>query len=286
MSSVNCEQCGSLNQLAVESCASCGAELRSDAFPFNAGAAEGAEPATVIGPFTSVGAALDPAVTIFTKNIWLIARIVFVIFAPFEIFKALSFGRQQPGWQVMAGTFLLGIIAKALVAPSLIYALVVVMRTGVAPGLHDSYRWGLSRLWKVMACAGIAWALELVGFALLIIPGIILSLAFALIFPMATLEDRGPVEIIKRSYELTKGYRGRIFFTGLVMTLICSFVGMPVRIAWGILASVGFNYWPLQAGIEMIIDIINEALTVLSLVFYFGIMAHKTAEGTKPVEGV
>lgn len=283
MSSVNCERCGTLNQLAVESCTSCGAELRSGLHPFNA--AEEVKPPTVVGPFTSVGAALHPTITIFTRNIWLIAKIVFAIFAPFEIFKALSLGRQQPGWQVIAGTLLLGMVAKALVAPSLIYALVVVMRTGVAPGLHDSYRWGLSRLWKVVGCAGLAWSLELVGFALLIIPGIILSLAFALIFPVATVEDRGPLEIVRRSYNLTKGYRGRIFVTGFVITLLCSFAGMPFQIAWGILASAGFNYWPLQAGIEMIIDIISEALTVLSLVIYFGIMAHRAAAEARPVEG-
>lgn len=290
MTTAKCEQCGLVNDLADETCRSCGAELihaAGSSPPVNPDystlqapiegwqASQGKfETTPAIGPFVSVGAALSPTIDLFKDNFWLITKIIFVIFAPFEIFKTLSFGEQKSGWQIVAGTFLLGLFCKALVAPSLIYALVTVMRNGVAPSLNESYRWGLSRIGKVIACALMAWALELLGFVCLIIPGIILSLAFELIYPMASLENRTPIEIIKRSYQLTKGYRLRIFCVTFVIGLLCGVVSIPGAVVSGILVTNGINSWPLNAVLALVTDIVNESTTILSLVIYLGITAH------------
>lgn len=236
--------------------------------------------ATVIGPFEGVGDVLSPTIELFKNNIWLITKVVFVIFAPFEIFKALSFGPERADWQFGMGLFGLSLLCKALVAPSLIYALVTVMRTGVAPSLSESYRWGLSRLGKLVVCALLAWVLQILGFVCLIVPGIILGLAFELVYPMAALENRSPVEILKRSYELTKGYRWKIFGAVFVLGLLCSVISIPVGFVLGMLATGGINLWPLQAAVSMVTDIIYEATTVLSLVIYFSILSsHKAQAG-------
>ncbi len=50
-----------------------------------------------------------------------------------------------------------------------------------------------------------------VGLILLIIPGIILALMWALTIPVAVLEDKGLRDAVSRSAELTKGHRGRVF---------------------------------------------------------------------------
>jgi hypothetical protein len=76
-----------------------------------------------------------------------------------------------------------------------------------------------------------------IGFVLLIVPGIILGLMWALTIPVAVLEDKGLRDATSRSAELTKGNRGRIFmiyFLFLVLTYI-------VYILWemSILAAVG-----------------------------------------------
>jgi hypothetical protein len=76
-----------------------------------------------------------------------------------------------------------------------------------------------------------------IGFVLLIVPGIILGLMWALTIPVAVLEDKGLRDATSRSAELTKGNRGRIFmiyFLFLVLTYI-------VYILWEmpILAAVG-----------------------------------------------
>jgi hypothetical protein len=79
-----------------------------------------------------------------------------------------------------------------------------------------------------------------VGFILLIVPGIILALMWALTIPVAVLEDKGLRDSTSRSSELTKGSRGRIFmiyFLFFVLTYIVYILWeMPILAAIGIFA--------------------------------------------------
>jgi len=77
-----------------------------------------------------------------------------------------------------------------------------------------------------------------IGFILLIVPGIILALMWALTIPVAVLEDKGLRDSTSRSAELTKGSRGRIFmvyFLFLVLTYIVYILWeIPIFAAIGI----------------------------------------------------
>lgn len=59
-----------------------------------------------------------------------------------------------------------------------------------------------------------------VGFVLLIVPGIILALMWALTIPVAVLEDKGLRDSVERSAELTKGHRGRVFMVYLLFLIL------------------------------------------------------------------
>ena len=79
-----------------------------------------------------------------------------------------------------------------------------------------------------------------IGLVLLIVPGIILGLMWALTIPVAVLEDKGLRDATSRSAELTKGNRGRIFmiyFLFLVLTYIVYILWeMPILAAVGMFA--------------------------------------------------
>jgi hypothetical protein len=55
------------------------------------------------------------------------------------------------------------------------------------------------------------------GLILLIVPGIIIGLRYALVMPVAVLEETGASESLERSRELTRGHLGRI---GLIYSLL------------------------------------------------------------------
>ena len=59
-----------------------------------------------------------------------------------------------------------------------------------------------------------------VGLILLIIPGIILGLMWALTIPVAVLEDTGLRDSVNRSAQLTKGARGRVFVIYLLFLIL------------------------------------------------------------------
>ena len=79
-----------------------------------------------------------------------------------------------------------------------------------------------------------------IGFALLIVPGIILALMWALTIPVAVLEDKGLRDSVSRSAELTKGHRGRVFVIYLLFLVLLYAVyvawEIPIFIAIGIVS--------------------------------------------------
>ena len=279
MTNVKCTSCGVVNVLSNEICNACGLELspavsysetqrtyypefpRSSPLLINS-----------IKPFDGVFEAVSSTITIFSKNIWLITKLVLVIVTPFEIFKAVSI-RETPGnWELNLGTVALQIFCSVLIAPALIYALMKVMQTGVTPGINESYRWGLGKLIKLLLCAIASGVLIGLGFVCLIIPGIILFLAFQLVYPIAVLEGGSITEILQRSYNLTKGHRWNILGATFVMGMLLAVTGAPVTILVVFLTLSGVNYWPLHAVAAIISDILNQGTTILSLVIYLGIL--------------
>ena len=100
MTNLQCLQCGFMDAVASEFCRQCGAELAptpiasvSYNLPVQLNELH-PEPdpygQTLIQPFDGISAVLSPTLSLFSKNIVLIAKIVFVVFAPYEILKATA----------------------------------------------------------------------------------------------------------------------------------------------------------------------------------------------------
>src|SRR5690349_6075013 len=190
MTNATCIQCGTVNLVADESCTVCGSDLRPEISEADRAAHRAWDPnprffTDDIPPFTGASDGIGPTFHLFRKNFWLITKIVFVIVAPFEIFKVLSLRQGAFDWQLPFGLFVMQLVCNFLVVPALFYALLKVMQTGNAPSINEAYRWSLSKLPKLALAAVASWLLTMLGFALLIIPGIILSLAFTVVYPVA-----------------------------------------------------------------------------------------------------
>ena len=70
-----------------------------------------------------------------------------------------------------------------------------------------------------------------IGFVLILVPGIFLATSFAVATPALMIERVGPMESLKRSWNLATGERWRIFGAGLSMIII----GV---VAFGIIAAI------------------------------------------------
>ena len=288
MSSIKCVQCGLVNWASAEMCRRCGTELanpdmnsssrwqpaehvRADLPGLPETVPVGPSISFNIRPFDGVGAVISSTIDVIKNNFWLITRVILVVFAPYEIVKALSFHEAAFNWQTNFVLFFLEIVCKTLAAPALFFALVTTLSTGVAPSLTEAYRWGISRLGRIVVASFLAWILESLGFICLIVPGIILALAFVPVGPIATLEEHSPVDVLKRSYNLTKGYRWRILGAVIVIWLLCLVLSIPIFVITALVGSA-VNFFLLNAVISMFADVVNASTIVLSLTIYLSLI--------------
>ena len=275
MTHVKCIRCGVINLVSSEVCEVCGFELDPTLAHITHPEPESESNSTTvisIRPFESVGDVLGPGISLFFKNIWLITKIVVVIVVPFEAFRVLKLQTITTNWELVVA-FGLKIFCSVLIAPALIYALMKVMQTGVAPGINESYRWSVGKIGRLAVCAALAWILQALGIIALIVPGIILMLAFEVVYPVAVLENLSPKETLRRSSDLTRGRRWNILGAVFLMWLLASLLTMAARLpTFLVFGGASGAFWPLQVLFAVFTEIIGQTSTVLSLVIYLSIL--------------
>ena len=273
MTNVKCNLCGAVNNVGDEVCTVCGAELQSQSH-YHSSDDQNAfrQSLNVIPPFEGAGDVIGPTFGLFFRNLWPITKIVFVIVAPFEVFKTLSLRNIEADPQLLVGITALQLLCNALIVPALFYSLVQVMETGIAPSVNEAYRWGLSKIPKLSLSAVLSWILIMLGTLLCIIPGIILGLAFHVVYPVAVFEQRSAVDVLKRSYELTEGRRWNIFLAGIVIAIVVGLGSLPAQAAVAALAINRVDFVPLLIAAAIYTDILAEVSTIFSLVVYLGIL--------------
>lgn len=284
MLNTNCTHCGIANLATDEVCIACGGSLTSQpAFGAQYQPHEWQplvdpdQPVPGIRPF-EVSTVIGDTIRIFTKNLWLITKIIVVIVTPLQIFRALNLSSTPDNLEVTAWSLLLGAAAQVLMAPALIYALMKVLETGQTPSIQESYRWGMNKLVKLAVCAAIAWLLTVLGYVFCIIPGIIASLSFAVVYPVAILEKGSVSEVFARSMEMTRGNRLQILGAWIVLGLIIAIPTVGVSFVNGSAAGLG-SFWPLVVITSIAGDILGESLTVSSLVIYLGLSRNLKSGG-------
>lgn len=284
MLNTNCAHCGVANQVANEVCVSCGGDLT---FPSSFGTqnqppewqplADPDRPVPGIHPF-GADTVIRDSVSIFTKNLWLITKIVVVIVTPLEIFRVLNLPKTTDQWEIITWSYLLEAAADVLMGPALIYALMKVLETGQTPGVHESYRWGLNKLVKLSICALITGVLTALGYMLCIIPGIIVSLSLVVVYPVAVLEGGSVSEVLSRSMDMTRGHRLQILGAWIVLGLIIAIPSLAVGAGIGFLAGIT-SFWPLMVVVSIAGDILEQLFTVMPLVIYLGLSRQSYSAG-------
>jgi len=110
-------------------------------------------------------------------------------------------------------SFILSMLSQAV----MVHAAFQAMRMRPV-SLGDSLKVGLARVIPVILLAMIMVLLAALGMMLLIVPGLILLIMWFVGTPACVVERTGPWASLKRSAQLTKGHRWKIF--GLMLLLI------------------------------------------------------------------
>ncbi len=92
----------------------------------------------------------------------------------------------------------------------------------------------LRRIAPVAGSALLATLIISVGFALLLIPGLIALVMFYVAVPACVVEELGPVTSLKRSVALSKGFRWKVFGLFLLWIPGAFFVSIGLNFIWGL----------------------------------------------------
>jgi hypothetical protein len=115
-------------------------------------------------------------------------------------------------------------------------------------GIGESVKRGLSRFFPVIGLA-ICLSIGIVlGFLLLIIPGMIFETMFFVALPACMIERLGPIQSMSRSAELTKGLRWKVFAVSLLLLGVAAvaagvFEVLLLRSRHGLPAVIGNFAW-------------------------------------------
>ena len=328
MTNPKCTVCGHISRVGADTCELCdtrfdahGAAGAPDPFgasepagaagePFvdyGEGVRAGALPTDIPSPrFLGVGDVVSPTLRVYRKNFVLVGKLVLATTLPLAFLQGLAYALIQsdewagvvsgPGalsFALTAGVtggavyWLLTVLGHAVLTGALAYAVVELQRRGVARA-SDCLRWGLAKMFKVIAVAllsalliyaspvvmlglmsAVLGPLALLGVVLLILPWIILVVTISLAVPAVTVENRGVIESFRRSAELTSGFKGLLFLTYFVWWVLL-FV-LSIFLMWSFSYDSDFSLTALVVQ-TLVEGTLNSSMTVLTLYIFLGIL--------------
>lgn len=241
-------------------------------------------------PFKAAGDVISPMLAVYREHFTLVGLLVLVTTLPQALLqygimdvtglrRPVSVAVARSADAAMAFTllsalvfWLLAVVVSALLSGSLVYAVVDLQRAGRSAAGACLSR-GLKALPKLFVLALLYTAVVTAGYVALIVPGVILSLMFAVCVPAAVVEGLGPVAALKRSCELTKGYKGLIFITyflWVVLILVLNWV-----VSWSFASAGKLDLLPKLLLQTAVLGMLNSTLHVLTVYIYLGLLRER-----------
>ena len=243
----------------------------------------------------SVGEIIDVAIKMWRRQFGTLARIVFVVVAPVELFATLvtasvsnfdveSFdpvtgdptmdGGAFAGW--LAGMFTAQILSGLafLISSAAVLRAVSVAYLGGTPDWRDSLRAATSRLPSLIWLGFLMFGGLALAAVALIIPAIWLGVAWSVAFPVMIAEGQRGTAAMRRSFRLVQDRWWPTFGALFLAFLLQSFIGLVLGIPLGILAfSTDGNSLP-AIFFSMIVNVVASVITtpfmaaVLVLIYF------------------
>jgi hypothetical protein len=233
----------------------------------------------LVAPFTSMSAGLNQAWVIYSQNFLLIAKLVLFAAIPFALGQAglMYRFRESDNSMIVFGLnmIIFTLVRWSLIPSAVIYAITRKWSTGVEPSIGESYQWAAGRWLRVLRVLIVSGIITFFGFLLLIVPGVIASIALALIVPVALFEAGGVEHTLRRSATLTKGVRWQIFGAIFLLSLFASIGAGIVSMSFvGASVVLGAGAMVLANAVNTIVsEVLSQIMVVLALTIYLGRLA-------------
>lgn len=192
----------------------------------------------------SIGHIFSSAWAIFSANLPIFLAIGLVVALPNLITIMLAPDETTPIGTPGPGTVGLGFIGALLAVVFTLVSQAVILYVafqylrGQPVALGDAVQKGFARLLPILGLVILFSLGVMVGLILLVIPGIMLMVAWSVAVAACVVEGTGPVASLGRSAALTKGHRWKIFGIFLLIWLASIIVGALIG-----LTAFGLGKW-------------------------------------------
>ncbi len=218
-------------------------------------------------PFASPLPLLRDSVRVFFSNLPFLAAATLVVYLPGKLATQFLCYLLDIPFAGLLSYFVLDVsdlLLSALVVPAIVFGLVHRFRTGRAPALGESLRWGRRQWFKTLANQiKVEITIALWG-ALLVIPGVVAMVRLTFVDVVVAVEADLERDVLRRSTRLAQGRRWRIFFVLLPM-LVLNLAAFLVLDRVGVATSrVAF------ALADSILAVAGQLANVAALLMYLG----------------
>lgn len=111
---------------------------------------------------------------------------------------------------------------------------------GKTTAFRDAFDVGVQAFLPLLGLAIIAGLGMMLGYMLLIVPGVILSVLWAVAAPAVVVEKRGVFESLQRSRDLTRGLRWQVFGLLVIYVVLSWIIGAAIG---GLSLALGGSFW-------------------------------------------
>jgi hypothetical protein len=150
----------------------------------------------------------------------------------------------------------------------------------IKPNVARSYRRAFAQPGRLMGSYLLAFVFVLVGFLLLVVPGLVFSVWYTFVGPVVVLEALAGRAALKRSRELGRGYYlrniGIILLGGLLAMVLTFLISALVGVAAALIAEAlgtDFGWVEFLGGVCGLI--MAPPLTILPVLLYYDMRARK-----------
>jgi len=186
----------------------------------------------------TTGTLLDRAFRLYANNFALLLGITAIAYVPFYLImllfqSSLSFNPQDANapWVTIAYFLVFMLLWTSIAFPiaggAATYA-ISERYLGNTIAIHTALRRGLASFWSVSLAQITVSIRVLIGFLLLIVPGVLWMLSYSVVVPTILVEGRTAMPSLRRSRELMKGQRGKAFAILIVLLLLETIAGAGI----------------------------------------------------------
>ena len=198
----------------------------------------------------TVGMVLDQAMRLYARNFPLLVGIFALAYIPYNILLGAV------TWLMQSNPESIGVVALTLLGLFLVmlllWLLVLPLSTGATSfavsekylersvTIFSAYNSAFKRFWPVLGSQLVVGLAVAAGTLACIVPGIFLWLCWSVVVPVVMLEQQGAFDSMRRSWDLTDGFRWKILGVAVVVGILSyALVFGTTMVAWLAIALLG-----------------------------------------------